>query len=284
MGSGERVTGKINLAVNGIPIEMDFAAPSGPVKAHRMLPIFQGMANIFADIGSQAVESKGEKISCGPKCTACCFPPVPILELEVYQLSELVNSMPEPRRTEVKRRFSRAVAHFSEIGWLDKLNELSDRYGKDSVENVAQELQTLGIEYYREGVPCPFLEDDLCSIHTERPLACREYLVTSPAVNCSLENGEPIVGVNLPVAMSKIVRHIARSGRMAEFGFIPLIQALELSEKLPELFEEKKATEWLSEFFEKFAALSRAGERPTFPQKNEKLSERQANGSAQQQH
>ena len=284
MGSGERVTGKINLAVNGVPIEIDFAVPAAPVKPHRMLPIFQGMANMFAEMGSQAAESEGKKISCGPNCTACCFPPVPILELEIYQLSELVDSMPEPRRTEVKRRFSQAVAHFSESGWLEKLDALSGLYGKESVDAVALELQNLGIEYYRDRVPCPFLEEGLCSIHEVRPLACREYLVTSPAINCSLENGEPIVNVDLPVAMSKIVRHVATSGRMPDFGFIPLIRALELAEKSPEQFEEKKATDWLNEFFEKFAESKRSGESPAFPKKNGEVIGRRANGSIPQPH
>jgi Fe-S-cluster containining protein len=34
-------------------------------------------------------------------------------------------------------------------------------------------------------MPCPFLEDESCSIHPDRPLVCREYLVTSPAELCA---------------------------------------------------------------------------------------------------
>ncbi|MEP7075307.1 MAG: YkgJ family cysteine cluster protein [Acidobacteriota bacterium] len=253
MESSERVTGKINLAINGVPIQMDFAAPAGPVKPHRMLPIFQGMSNMFVDMGVQGAEGHGKKISCGPKCTACCFQPVPILELEVYQLSELVEAMPEPRRSEIKRRFSDAVDRFAGSGWLDKLDALSNTYGKEPVETVTKGLQTLGIEYYYERVACPFLEDGLCSIHENRPLSCREYLATSPAANCSLENGGPIVGVDLPVEVSKVVGQIAKSGRMADFGFVPLILALEQAEKLPEQLEEKKATDWINEFFKRFA-------------------------------
>jgi hypothetical protein len=34
-------------------------------------------------------------------------------------------------------------------------------------------------------VACPFLEDEACSIHADRPLSCREYLVTSPPELCA---------------------------------------------------------------------------------------------------
>ncbi len=39
--------------------------------------------------------------------------------------------------------------------------------------------------YFHLGIACPFLEDESCSIHADRPISCREYLVTSPAVNCA---------------------------------------------------------------------------------------------------
>ena len=48
------------------------------------------------------------------------------------------------------------------------------------------------------GVPCPFLEDESCSIHPERPLVCREYLVTSPAALCAGPTQEGVTPVAVP--------------------------------------------------------------------------------------
>lgn len=45
--------------------------------------------------------------------------------------------------------------------------------------------QTVALEYFAAGVACPFLEDEACSIHADRPLVCREYLVTSPPDLCA---------------------------------------------------------------------------------------------------
>ena len=34
------------------------------------------------------------------------------------------------------------------------------------------------------GLACPFLVEDACSIHSERPLVCREHLAISPREYC----------------------------------------------------------------------------------------------------
>ena len=49
---------------------------------------------------------------------------------------------------------------------------------------TAEERTELAYEYFKHGIACPFLEDESCSIHPDRPMACREYLVSSPAENC----------------------------------------------------------------------------------------------------
>ena len=41
-------------------------------------------------------------------------------------------------------------------------------------------MRILGREYFQLGIPCPFLEEESCSIYHDRPITCREYLVTSP--------------------------------------------------------------------------------------------------------
>ena len=74
-----------------------------------------------------AVEAKGREISCKKGCGACCSQPVPVAEIEAYQIAELVENLPEPRRTEVKERFDKAFAHFAEIGWFEKLSEAPNK-------------------------------------------------------------------------------------------------------------------------------------------------------------
>jgi hypothetical protein len=71
----------------------------------------------------------------------------------------------------IRRRFDAA---------LERLGDLIDRMPT----GTAEERIELSHEYFRLGIACPFLEDESCSIHPDRPMACREYLVSSPPENC----------------------------------------------------------------------------------------------------
>jgi Fe-S-cluster containining protein len=139
-----------------------------------MLPVIQQFTNALVGMGESLVESAGLTVSCKAGCGACCRQLVPVSETEAFHLRDLVEAMPEPRRTEVKARFAAALARLAEAGLLRTLR------------NTAAALATpgIGMEYFRLGIACPFLEDESCSIHADRPLSCREYLVTSPAENC----------------------------------------------------------------------------------------------------
>src|SRR5215468_1674945 len=112
MESNEWVTGEVVLSIGGEPLKMSMTVPAAPVKPHRMLPVFQKMTNSFVEISALDAGAHGETISCRTGCAACCRYPVPVSEIEIYYFAELVESMPEPRRSEVKERFGKAVEHF----------------------------------------------------------------------------------------------------------------------------------------------------------------------------
>lgn len=257
----EWVTGNVRISVAGHPLDISMTVPARPVKPHRMLPVIHQMTNSFVGIGVEAAESEGRQISCKAGCGACCRQPVPIGEIEVYQIKELVASMPEPRRSEIEERFRNAVSHFRNNGWFDRISELALRVAAQNGSASPKELNELVMEYFREGIPCPFLEDESCSIHNDRPVACREYLVTSPAENCTSPTGETIEKVEPPIKVSIAVKKVGSTGRFAGAGIIPLIRALELAESGPERFEEKTGERWMADLFGALAA-----ERPNGPE------------------
>ncbi|MBC7899906.1 MAG: YkgJ family cysteine cluster protein [Saprospiraceae bacterium] len=248
---GEWITGNIVLNIQGKPLEMEMTVPATPVKPQRMLPVFQKMANSFVKLSVDAVEAAGKEISCKAGCGACCRQPVPLAEVEAYQLAELVESMPEPRRTEIKNRFRDGNEHFSNIGWFERLRLGSIEYQKDPnpSDKVVHEFVSIAVEYFNQGIPCPFLENESCSIHENRPLACREYLVTSPAENCSKIVPGSIDRVELLIKPSRPLRRITRTENSDDLGAITMIGALDFAEKHPEEFPEKVGQQWAGDFF-----------------------------------
>jgi len=167
MAEDEWITGQVTLRVGNVPLDLEMTVPAQPVKPHRMLPIFHKMSEAFADIGVQAEAAEGKNVSCKAGCGACCSQAVPISEMEAYYIADVVNAMPEPRRTEIRERFARSLRHFRETGWFEALRSRKGRTWAGAEELV--------LEYFREYVPCPFLENGSCSIYEHRPRTCRTY-------------------------------------------------------------------------------------------------------------
>lgn len=250
MAENEWITGKVGLRIHDFPVEFEMTVPANPVKPHRMLPIFQQMANQLVDMSVEVAESEGKRISCKAGCGACCRQAVPISETEVYQIAELVESMPEPKRSQVKKRFADATEHFHKIGWYDRFIE-HQRKAKtaEKTDDLIKEGIGVVLDYFYEGIPCPFLENESCSIHPHRPVACREYLVTSPAANCAKPTAETIDPLNLWIKPSKALTRLGSDERLESIGFPVLTRALEVAEMFPESFQKKTGPEWMKDFF-----------------------------------
>ena len=236
------MTGTFKIKVAGELLDLTVTVPTKPVKPYRMLPVIQKMANTLVDRSVRAVEAAGEKISCKKGCGACCRQVVPIAEIEAYQLAELVEKLPEPRRSEVRQRFANAYSHFKDIGWFDHIDDLANASRDD--------LARRGLEYFREGVPCPFLVDESCSIHQDRPVSCREYLVTSPAENCSSPSAQTIKLIDITLKPSRPLMRLGQANPNVGAKFVPLVLALKWVEMHPDPFPEKTGDRWMADFFE----------------------------------
>jgi len=253
MEQDEWISGNIGLTIHGIPMEFDLTVPAKPVKPQRMLPIFQQMANTMVDFSIEGVKAEGESISCKASCGACCRQSVPIAESEIYHIADFVESMPEPRRSVIKKRFADGAEHFHKTGWFDRTIDLRKTAAEKGPEQTMKEWVEIVLSYFREQVACPFLENESCSIHEVRPVACREYMVVSPAQNCSDLSPSNVRGVNLLIKPSQALNKLGVSGRLDSIGFPVLIRALELAEMFPENFPEKTGPEWMKDFFTELA-------------------------------
>ena len=88
--------------------------------------------------------------------------------------------------------------------------------------------------YFQEGIACPFLEEESCSIYEERPITCREFLVTSPAEHCARLGSEGVERVRLPVRVFNAVARwqAPEAGHFLE-RWVPLVLAPEWASAHP---------------------------------------------------
>lgn len=187
-----QVTATLRLSVGDLRLAHPITVPAGTVPATAVVPALQGLVNAAVAAAEEQIKRAGKTISCRKGCGACCRQLVPISHTEGERLLAVIDTLPGSRRAAVKARFDEASAALARAGLRDVLLDPARRAGKTDRE--------LSVAYFALGIPCPFLEEESCSIHPERPLVCREYLVTSPAELCS----GPVQDGVTPVPVPKI--------------------------------------------------------------------------------
>jgi Fe-S-cluster containining protein len=239
--SAQTVTANVNLNLSGTPVVVEITVPLAPFPLPMLLPTFRSLAETIVDQAVENTKSEALTISCRSGCGACCRQLVPISEVEARLIRDLVRDFPEPRRSTVLARFVEARRRLEEAGLLEML--LRPETFSDG------QLRPIGLSYFAQGIPCPFLENESCSIYDERPIACREYLVTSPAEHCAKPSQETVHCVELAAKVSRAVNRIGHDPGRRSIPWVPLMLALEWAESHPDELLPRPGPEWLREFF-----------------------------------
>ncbi|MCU7840085.1 MAG: YkgJ family cysteine cluster protein [Candidatus Thiodiazotropha sp. (ex Troendleina suluensis)] len=190
-----------------------------PVQPYEMLPLFQNITDKVIEIGIDEVVAKGKQISCRSGCGACCSQLVPVSRAEAVALIGLVDAMPSTKQAEVRARFSQSMEILHDVGILDELD-------RAIIDGDKDKLRAVGLAYFNLNLPCPFLENQSCSIHPDRPLSCREFLVVSDPAFCAKPDPETIESVVLPKRVSAVLYAMCDPKNHVGKGFLPLVQIL----------------------------------------------------------
>jgi Fe-S-cluster containining protein len=241
----ENTTIKVELGIAGRKVRLSIPVPSGPTSPYEMLPIFRSLAESFINQAVKDAESRGKRISCTKGCGACCRQLVPISKVEAHRLNDLVKAMPEERRADVMARFAEARRSLEQSGLLERLQHSEEMGRAERIE--------LGIDYFNQRIACPFLEDESCSIHPERPIACREYLVTTPAINCSNPTPETVECIEVVAKVSNAVAALDSGSATDPDGWIPLVLALDWAAENPDIALPEPGPDILKKMFENLA-------------------------------
>jgi Fe-S-cluster containining protein len=190
--------------------------PAGHTNLTQILPVIQSLEDsLIAGVGAQLAQA-GRAISCKAGCGACCRQMVPLSIFEAEALSAWIRTLPEARQQELAGRFHQALLKLSAAGLIDRM------VNEDWLATTPSARQ-LALDYLYQRVACPFLEDESCSIHSIRPLVCREYLVTSPAEHCFDPANLQTVPVRLPLNFSRILNTIGAELEQSIRCWIPLV-------------------------------------------------------------
>lgn len=223
MAAEAHSTATLRLSVGDLRIAHPITVPSAPVPAAEVIPALQGLVNAVV-----AAAEAGQTISCRKGCGACCRQLVPISRTEGERLLSTVAALPTERRTVLEARFAAAEAALAAA-------DLKERKGRPDRE--------LSTAYFALGIACPFLEEESCSIHPDRPLVCREYLVTSPAELCAGPTQEGVTPVPVPK-----ISPAARGLQDEREDWFPLALLMDWAKHRPKAGARRTGPEWIQRF------------------------------------
>ncbi|HTZ90221.1 MAG TPA: YkgJ family cysteine cluster protein [Alloacidobacterium sp.] len=205
-----------SLCIGEGTLNASLTVPAGKTTLTELLPILQNFDSGMIDRVVGEATDAGHPVSCRKGCGACCRQMVPLSIFEAEFLSNWFSTLPAERQAELEERFRRGLTKLKEAGVLDKIMDQS--WGTDEKSFVQ-----MAVDYFHAGVPCPFLEDESCSIHPIRPLICREYLVTSPPELCNDPSKHQISAIHLPLMPSLALYSIGKELTQDTRGWMPLI-------------------------------------------------------------
>ena len=177
-----------------------------------LIPLAWALSDVIMSETINHARTLGKRTSCQQKCSACCGYLVPLAIPEVIRLFDEIQALPAQRSREM---------------WGNSLSVAGRLLNNDACEvpNGETTLENLGVWYSDKQVTCPFLENDLCTIYDQRPLACREYLVTTSPQCCRTDSEAVVEKLELPLSILECLGEVAADleGTAVEGIMLPLI-------------------------------------------------------------
>jgi Fe-S-cluster containining protein len=230
----ERFEVALNTPAGRLTTAID--VPTGLIPITAIVPVTRRLGDEAAQLEVQRAIEAGQTISCRMGCAACCRMLVPLSAPEAFALRAYVEQLSTDRQTHLLSRLSDRKDSLKRAGLWDRLNDVAE--ANRSVPD--EELDPINQSYYALRIPCPYLEDEMCSIYESRPSACRELLVTSPAELCQDLEQNPVTPLPVSMRISSILGLVWGTLTSSPPRLIPLPMALEWAER----HEEESRRTW----------------------------------------
>jgi Fe-S-cluster containining protein len=223
------MTERFDIVLNTPAGELSSAlnVPTGFVPVTAIVPAMRRLGEEAERLEERRAAEAGRTISCRMGCAACCRMLVPVSPPEAFALKEYVDNLPADRRHHIARRLTETKHRLEEHGLLDQLSAVAEGTEARSDED----FEPLNRAYYSLRMPCPFLEQEMCSIYEARPAACRELLVTSPAEWCQDLVHNPVQAIPVPIRMGSALGLLWAELTQSAPRLVPLPIAIDWAER-----------------------------------------------------
>jgi Fe-S-cluster containining protein len=220
-----QTTERFEIALNTSAGQITTAVevPTGFVPVTAIVPLIRRFGEEAQALEVGRSTEAGKTPSCRKGCAACCRMLVPLSAPEAFALRDWVRARPTDQQDRIAARFAETKAQLLSHGIWQRLSELCN----DPEQSNDDALEVMNREYYALGMPCPFLEEEVCAIYEERPAACRELLVSSPPERCDDLINNPVDPISAPILVSTVLGLLWQELTKSPTRLIPLPVALD---------------------------------------------------------
>jgi Fe-S-cluster containining protein len=212
----------ISLKTPAGELSTSVEVPTNLVPVTAIVPLTRRLGEEATALETAQIQNAGQHISCQKGCAACCRMLVPVSPPEAFALKALVEALPNERRQAVLDKLNSVRERLEEAGLLTRLIALVETGRPLSDE----EMEPINRDYYALRMACPFLEHESCSIYEDRPAACRELLVTTPADLCDDLINNPVQPVPASLRVGTVLALLWSELKETTPTLIPLPMAL----------------------------------------------------------
>lgn len=224
-----QATERFEIALNTPAGQLTTAVevPTCLIPVTAIVPLMRRLGEEAQALEEARSSEAGKTLSCRKGCAACCRMMVPVAAPEAFALREYVRALPVEKQQRIATRLAQAKSLLLSHGLWHRLLEMGE-----SIQPPDDEaLEPINRDYYALRTPCPFLEEEVCSIYEERPAACRELLVTSPAEWCQDLVKNPVEQIPVPVRIGPALGLLWGELTQTPARLIPLPIALDWAER-----------------------------------------------------
>ncbi len=235
---------EISLRTPSGDVSTAVGVPTSFVPITAILPLMRSLGEEVQALELTQVRQTGQTVSCQKGCAACCRMLVPISAPEAFALAHRIGRLEQPERDRLLAKLDLAQQQLARAGVLNQLSALAE--SSDPISDEA--IEPVNRAYYALRMPCPFLDNEACSIYEDRPAACRELAVTSPSTDCQDMTSRSIKPVPVAVRISTTLSLL-----WAELtGTAPRLIPLPLAVVWAKRHQAEQAGRWAgTELFEK---------------------------------
>ena len=216
--SGRAETISFELDILGETVRFSISVAQKQARLSDIAPLARTLSTKLALVVLDRLRRNGEFVPCRKGCSACCNYLVPLSVPEAFRLREEVLALPAEQ--------GKAVLQ----SCLDTAKRILDKKPKEfdinELAGADSQISQFGKWYAGLKLACPFLSDSLCTSYENRPIACREYIVTGSALLCENERTDESQIVQMPVSVLQCLGQLTAEIEQSNIEMVMLPLAL----------------------------------------------------------